>query len=491
AARAHESPELHERAQQVNAAATARTKEARHRSGLYWGTYLLVEKAVEAAARGKHDPQFRRFRGRGRVGVQIQKGMTVAELFSGEDTRLQVKPLPAGTWDTRPGRRRALTELKIRIGSHGREPVWATFEDLLQHRPLPADGVIKWAWIKIERIGTESRWTFQIALESETFVPRKHRPRTDLAVAVNLGWRLKTDESLRVGYCKGEDASERELVLPSKLRQQLFFADKIRSANDLIFDEARKATVAWLRDHPQTDEAIQKASEHMHAWHDHGKLVRVARLLTEAQSTPNELRKIWLDWKVDRFRAMKDLYDTPEVIDTWLAARGVDVDKRHPLYLLIWWKKNDHMWNMEAHTRVKALGWRKQLYRNYAAELAREFKTLLIEKFDLREVAERPEAEEAQTHIQPAARARTHAAPSELRSALLAAFHGDHIEQSADHNTLCCKTCGTNTEDLPAEAIVIACPKCQTEHDQDRNNCDNQLARYRGEYRGPEPKAAE
>jgi hypothetical protein len=487
-ARVHESEALRTLAATLNEKSHARVREARAQSGLYWGTYLLVEKAMEAAARGKDDPRFRRFQGRGRVGVQIQKGsngqngMTVAELFGGQDTRLQVQPLPAGTWDTRPGRRHALTQLKIRIGSNGRDPIWATFDDLLQHRPLPADGVIKWAWIKLERIGTRTRWTFQLSLESESFAERKHKPTTDLTVAVNFGWRLKPDESLRVGYCVDEDGKERELVLPARLRQQLFHADKLRSANDLIFDEARKATVG---------EELQKLVENMHAWHDHARLVRVAMALTKAHSTPEECRTVWTNWKVDRFRALKDLYDSPEVVCEWLRAQGFEAPKVHTFYLLIWWKKNDHMWNMEARERDRALGWRKDLYRNYAAALARDYKQLLIEKFDLRDVAERPQAEDPTPHIQAAARARTHAAPSELRSDLLAAFHGEHLEQSADHNTLACQRCGTITDDAPAESIVITCPGCQSEHDQDRNNCQNQIARYRGEYRGPKPQAAE
>ena len=308
---------------------------------------------------------------------------------------------------------------------------------------------------------------------------------------MNLGWRLKADESLRVGYCVDEDGATRELILPARLRQHLFHADKLRSANDLIFDEAKKATQAWLKTVPPVDVDLQKLLEHMHAWHDHGKLVRVAMALTKAHSTPEECRKIWIDWKVTRFRALKDLYDSPAVVSDWLRAQGFEEPKVHALYLLIWWKKNDHMWNMEARERDRALGWRKDLYRNYAAGLARDYKQLLIEKFDLRDVAERPEAEDQTPHIQAAARARTHAAPSELRSALLAAFHGEHLEQSADHNTLACKRCGTITDDLPAEQIVIMCPACKSEHDQDKNNCENQLARYRGEYRGPTPQAAE
>lgn len=490
-ARINESSELRDRAKALNDASHARVREARAKSGVYWGTYLLVERAMEAASRSKADPQFRRYRGGGRAGVQLQKGMTVGELFAGVDTRLQVKPLPANTWDTRPGRRRALTELRIRIGTtEDKKPRFAVFEDLLQHRPLPLDGIIKWAWVKIERIGLRSRWTLQISLESEEFAKRKHLPVSDETVAINLGWRVKPSGAIRVGYALGTDGRAEELLLPEEIRQKFFTTHRLRSANDLIFDEARKATGAWLAEYP-ADAELTPMVETLHAWRDHSKLVRVAMKLTARVATPTELRQLWLDWKVARFQATKDLYDAPAIVYDWLAARGVAPAARHPLYLLIWWKKNDHMWNMEASIRAKTLGWRKQLYRDYAATLARSYQTLLIEKFDLRAVAGKPHPEDEQDHVQAVALARTHAAPSELRAALVAAFHADWVEQSADHNTLACKTCGVITDAVPADAIVIACPGCGSEHDQDQNNCENQLARYRGEYRGPKPQAAE
>lgn len=485
--RAAESPELRAGADAINTRATERVKEARNQSGLYWGTYLLIERAMEAAARGKDDPKFKRFRGDGRVGVQIQKGMTVAELFSGEDTRLRIRPLPEGTWDTRPGRRHALTGLQIRIGSEKGKPVWATFEDLLQHRPLPEDGIIKWAWLKLERIGTRTRWTFQLTLESAAFIPRKHKPSTDGIVAVNLGWRQKEDKmSLRVALAVDEAGVERELVMPSKLRGAILHSDHIRSVNDKIFDEARKELGAWMKTTPEhLPDWVKEETEHLGAWHAHGKLVRVARRFETELTDEGELGKLWHTWKVHRFQRGKDLYDSRETVTAFAEERGLAGLKAMAFWLFVWLKKNDHLYNWEASERNRALGYRKDLYRNWAVGLAREYQTLLIEKFDLREVAERPRPEDNQDHVQAAARARTHAAPSELRSALLAAFHGDHVEQSADHNTLACKACGTVTDDMPADAVVITCPGCGSAHDQDRNNCENQLARYRGNYKGP------
>jgi hypothetical protein len=58
----------------------------------YWGTYLVVEKAAEQWRKAVDPPKFRRYDGSGRLAVQIQHGLEVAELLSGEDTRLRLEP---------------------------------------------------------------------------------------------------------------------------------------------------------------------------------------------------------------------------------------------------------------------------------------------------------------------------------------------------------------------------------------------------------------
>ena len=106
----------------INDEARARVKVARAECGVYWGTYLLVEAAVDAAVKSKTDPAFRRWDGRGRLGVQIQGGMPAGELF-GDDTRAQIAP----TADHRAGRRAGTRRmLRLRVGSTpDRQPIWA------------------------------------------------------------------------------------------------------------------------------------------------------------------------------------------------------------------------------------------------------------------------------------------------------------------------------------------------------------------------------
>src|SRR5205807_6540186 len=100
--------------------------------------------------------RFHRWDGRGRLAVQLQGGLPVADAF-GSDSRLRIAPVPAGAWErgAPPSARR--TTVQLRIGSEGREPVWATVPVVL-HRPLPPAAQIKWVFLLRERIGTSEDW---------------------------------------------------------------------------------------------------------------------------------------------------------------------------------------------------------------------------------------------------------------------------------------------------------------------------------------------
>src|SRR5690606_27442140 len=140
ARRLREDPTLAADLAAINVRANDMRKALRARCGVYWGTYLLAEAAADAQRREKMDPSFRRWTGEGRIGVQIQGGMPAVALVGGDDTRLQVDAIDPRAWSgTRSERRlHARTTLRIRIGSEGRDPVWASFP-MIMHRPLPTD----------------------------------------------------------------------------------------------------------------------------------------------------------------------------------------------------------------------------------------------------------------------------------------------------------------------------------------------------------------
>ena len=69
----------------------ARICEERARNGVdCWGAYLLAETAAEQARKSRTEPHFRQWDGTGTIAVQLQGGLTVANLLAGTDTRARL-----------------------------------------------------------------------------------------------------------------------------------------------------------------------------------------------------------------------------------------------------------------------------------------------------------------------------------------------------------------------------------------------------------------
>src|SRR3989304_5667793 len=150
-------------------------RRARADSGLYWGTYLCVEDAAQRSRRTSREaPRFRRWDGSGLLATQLQGGLAVPDLLAGTDRRAQL---------VGEGKRRLL---RLRVGSTGRDPVWAAFP-MVYHRDLPPEGTVKWARICCHRLGTHTKWSAQIVLDGlpEVTLPSPTRG----TVAIDVGWR--------------------------------------------------------------------------------------------------------------------------------------------------------------------------------------------------------------------------------------------------------------------------------------------------------------
>ena len=115
--------------ERANESASAEGRAARATCGVYWGSYLLVEAAMSGARKGKEPPHFERWDATGRLGVEIQHGISVARAFSGADTRLRILSMPDPAGMTSGSRRSGKRHLvSIRIGSdEHKDPVWASW----------------------------------------------------------------------------------------------------------------------------------------------------------------------------------------------------------------------------------------------------------------------------------------------------------------------------------------------------------------------------
>ena len=450
----------------INAADLTRRKAARAACGVWWGSYLVQEDAMEAACKALAAPRFKRWQGDGHLQAQLIHGITAAELFGCEDTRVQLHAPSPETWavradgtpDRKLRRRHQRTVLRLRIGSNeDRSPVW-TDVPIFMHRPLPADAMIKRVHLLRERMADCERWKVQLTVETAEI---KRAPEGHGLVAIDIGWRVMP-EGLRVAYWH-DGTDHGQFVLDRTLLSRLTKADSLRSIRDRNLDELKAALVPAVRTllagmDGETDRVgfLREAAATMHAWRAPARFAALAK--------------------------------------QWAAAR-FDGDGLAYLALAAWAKQDLHLWQWEVNQRDKSLRRRREHYRMWAARLADQYAELVLEGesdeekaakaakagtvkpqpklMDLRPLAELAPSEEEQDPNATARHGRFLAATSILRDCLVQAFQsrGRTVRlKPAKGTTMRCHVCGLVT--LRGEVLMQTCA-CGAVWDQDFNAAVN------------------
>lgn len=447
-------PALQARYDQIAAQTLDAHKALRAASGVYWGTYLLVEQAVEAARKSVVPPRFRSWaHGAGRLGVQCQRGLAVTDLLVGTDTRLQIAPVPATDRSVSrrhdPARGIGRTILRLRVESTSeRAPVWAVWT-LVLHRPLPDDGAIKQATV-VRRVtpGASGPGRFRdelhLTIEAAQEPDRRAMPDRDRVetVAVDIGWRRLDDGGLRVATWKDDRGSTGTFVLaPSDCEGSLTHAASLRGIRDRNLNALRTRLVAWMHRGPVLPWPA--------TWDPQ-------RLVLERWRSPYRFAALWAWWRARRFAGDDEGF---RLIDHWWTGDGV---LHHG---------DRHLWTWEANERQTALRRRRECYRCWAAELTRRYRIIVIEQFDLRPLASRPEVDEAAIPLETAARAnRVVVAIDTLRQALLIAAPRRGVQivaVPAMNTTRTCHVCGSVESWDQAREVAHTCAVCGTTWDQD------------------------
>lgn len=438
--------------------AAALLRGARADCGVYWGTYLLIEAEMQAASKMPYydgtqpnDPRFQRWTGEGQIGVQCQGGVDVADLDTSPHLRITDRDAVCRkTGAPLTGYRAAQRKLLwFRVGTEeeGREPVWAVFP-MVMHRPLPP-GRVKRAVVNLERVGRRDVWTVCITVETAAPVPRAVPLPEARAVALDLGWRVIGDR-LRVAYWRDRAGASGELSLSANLIAGLRKASELRSIR------ARNLTAI---------------------------LPVIAGALEEA---PRELLREWWLPLLPVVRRLESSDRVAAIVTRWKRSRWAGDDEAYAA-AEAWRYNDDHLRAWEAEQRRGSLARRLDLYRCFAKGLAARYDAIVLEKFDLRDLARRPRPEEAAVN-ETARSNRQLAAVGELRRTVVqaAAMGGAALLWApAPGTTVDCYVCKA-TQDFDAAADLFhTCANCGTRWDQDDNASQNLLA-----WLGEQPDAA-
>lgn len=198
-------------------------------SGLYWGTYLMVEESFSAAwkkTKPTEPVRFRSWKQGGVMGVQLQKRRPLSAV-----TRV------SSITDNRTGRRANQRQsIKIRVGTRERNiPVWSDAIEFEKHRQILGD--IAWVKVCLSFAGEREIWSVQFVAKNE---PASERA-TDKYVAIDVGWRVMSDDSLRIAYAHGSDNIDCQLTMPARWRELADRADRIRAERDRRLNELKKS----------------------------------------------------------------------------------------------------------------------------------------------------------------------------------------------------------------------------------------------------------
>ena len=167
----------------------AAVKLARQSSGLFWSNCNAVIGAYETTRRRAFDTGadlHHHHDASSRLTNQIQGGMTVDELISGQNSQVRIGPKPDHLQDRggrmwRKGRRvLSLVATVYARASERRTVTWPIIMD----RPLPSDACIQTVSVHRRRLADRWIWSASFAMR----VPMKQTQMTGTRVAVNLAW---------------------------------------------------------------------------------------------------------------------------------------------------------------------------------------------------------------------------------------------------------------------------------------------------------------
>lgn len=432
-------------------------KEARKKSGLHWCNYDDVEKSYEVARKeamkkGKY-LRFHRFDGTGKLSVRFKDGIPVQDVFAEGSNRLfYIAPVDLGAWNdpVRANRRKlSQTTVKIRVQSdEKRKPVWSEFP-MVMHRPLPYDGEIRGASIVCEKVGKKYRYSLDVTVAfSDNYIKeRKEHGREALitrpSVGINIGWRLKDNDELRIAYWVDETGNHGELKLDSYTVSQFQKINDLRSIRDVHFDSVKDALKQFITKNT-VPYWLKESTKTLHKWRSTERMVNLIS-----------------NWHDNRFAGDAGIINILEQ----------------------WRKRENHLYNWESNLRDQIIKRRREIYRLFAKKISQKYGQIFIEDFDISNVAKHLEPEDGPQLSIPPRRQRVIAATSILRDVIENAVKKEglaYTKSDAKYITLECHLCGYTEDWAAANSIERKCPNCKEVWDQDYNAAFLNLSRNIG-----------
>lgn len=465
----YKRPEIKAALNDIDATADAAGKECYAKygqEGLYWSTrvaLLQIAKSNQALKRPR--PKFAKSRDGGHIYVQLQNGVPVEEVLSGEDTQLQIDTAPAY-----PKRSRGVVAVRVgtTTGDDGKKkPLWAEIGVVL-HRPLPPGTKVKVAHVIRTRVGRRDRWTVMFALEG-SFGPDDRA--TAGKAGIDVGWRRlrsKDNGDLRVAVISGDDGHEEEVRIPAAQVAQRQYADTLFSLRDNLFNHVHGRLVEWVKAHPLPAAWTDKTDDN--PWPPAGAL--------ELWKSPNRLRRLVTHWELNRLPGDENIFGDAAALHAAKASGGHAAyvravhDSALAGQLLPWMLYDMHLQDFATGIVRRAIEQRRHLFRAAARRIRQRYATIGIEDMDIvRDLLKKPDAERDD---QSDALRKLHrmAAPGTFLR-LVREQVRNVVPLPPQWTTLKCNDCGHVCDFDKAKELSNTCEACNAKWDQDYNGARN------------------
>lgn len=351
-------------------------------------------------------------------------GMSVAGLFR-SSRRMALRQVPT---DAYADSRRETIRRRLTRGTFGFDGGTIEFETIL-HRPVPETAIIKGcAWVGERHPIRGWEWSITITAELPPVLLNKKAK----SVAVDIGWRAFAD-AIRVAVALDDHGMVQEFRLP---------LDAAR-----VHERRHNIPSGW-RDLGVLDRQISMLFEHT-----------MAELMS--LPCPEAVRSVLLLQETRQSTFVRLLHQLRENAD-WPEA--VDLLKK-------WQARNDRLRSIRASLSARLIGRRRWLYRNFAAQLCRNYSRIVLKRLPIKLIQKSPDS------IGAAAQYRQWASPAELglylRQAAIS-YGAVIIEADEGLPTTTCAICGAQA--VQTGNLILTCANGHS-WDQDENAARNLLSR--------------
>lgn len=405
-------------------------------SGCWSGTREVKDRAAKRAIEDSiSDPDFKRFDGTGAVGIQVEKNNSWQEILAGKCHLLKIIKQSPDKLSEKNKNKDIFYTAFIKLASKRKKKGLSEDKileiDFIMHRPLPSDAIVKFVYLQVKKEGFRYNYEIQFTIESSQFPVKKSL--TDEKIVFNLGWRAQENGEILVAT--GWDSAQQyhfdngssiknnlRLNLPTSLRTRTEYVEKLLKYSDQHFDVAKKVTKSFLVDNIQIKKDLIEAqrewiAEHVpeeqraerldkfitnlsniHSWRNHQHLNLITQIMVKKFVTRDQINALWSAWKEIRLQNLnkedQDFFASQEDIANFVKSKISSSSKEIEMAIYLeWWRRKEiHLVNMARSLQKKNIRYKREIYRVYAANLARSYQEVYIQKWNKSETAQLPKS---------------------------------------------------------------------------------------------------